>query len=92
MNELDVRALPPREKHPTIMRLLEELPVGETLRIVNDHDPQPLRTQLERRAGDAVSWAYVERGPDVWRVDLGKRAPLPAALPSTGDLPRILRE
>jgi uncharacterized protein (DUF2249 family) len=70
--------------------LLDELPVGETLRIVNDHDPQPLRTQ--RWASDAVSWGYVEQGPEVWRVDLGKRAPLPELSPSTGDLPRVVRD
>lgn len=27
---------------PNFQDRLEELPVGETLRIVNDHDPQPL--------------------------------------------------
>ena len=47
INELDVRVIPPREKHPTIHSRLHELAVGESLTIVNDHDPRPLRFELE---------------------------------------------
>jgi uncharacterized protein (DUF2249 family) len=72
VRELDVCSLPRAQKHPTIFRLLEELSLGETLRISNDHDPQPLRLALERSGPGAFAWEYLERGPDRWRVDIRK--------------------
>ena len=90
MSELDVRRLPAREKHPTILRLLDELPVGGALRVVNDHDPVPLQTLLQRLGGDAFGWEYVQQGPDEWRVDIRKTAAVAAPLVGTERLPRIL--
>lgn len=90
MSEVDVRTLPPREKHPTILRLLDELPVGGTLSIVNDHDPVPLRTLLQRLGGDAFGWEYVEQGPQVWRVELRKNAAVVVPPAGIDHLPRVL--
>lgn len=90
MSELDVRRLPAREKHPTILRLLDELPVGGALRIVNDHDPLPLRALVQRLALDAFGWEYVEQGPDVWRVDIRKNAAVVVPMVGNEHLPRIL--
>jgi uncharacterized protein (DUF2249 family) len=72
MQELDVRPIPPRDKHPTIHRLLDSLPNGDTLRLINDHDPRPLRFELEADYPAAFAWEYLERGPEVWRVDIRK--------------------
>ena len=47
--QLDVRVIPPREKHPTIFRTFDALAPGEAFVLVNDHDPFPLR--LERSSG-----------------------------------------
>ena len=44
--ELDVRVIPPREKHPTIFRTFDTLASGQSLVLLNDHDPRPLRYQL----------------------------------------------
>jgi len=72
VRELDVPSLPRGEKHPAIFRLLDELAIGETLRISNDHDPVPLRAALERSGPGAFAWEYIERGPERWRVDIRK--------------------
>ena len=68
--QLDVRVIPPRDKHPTIFRTLDGLSSGQTLLLINDHDPRPLRFQLEARHGTRCNWSYIEQGPDVWRVRL----------------------
>ena len=47
MQTLDVRPIPPRVRHETIFDQLDRLATGETLRLVNDHDPAPLRYQLD---------------------------------------------
>lgn len=49
-----------------------DLEPGEVPEIVNDHDPVPLRNQLEHRNPGAFSWVYKETGP-LWRVEIGRR-------------------
>ena len=71
--ELDVRVIPPRDKHPTIFRTFDSLAKGESLVIVNDHDPRPLRYQFAAERPDAFAWTYEAEGPDVWRVRIDRR-------------------
>lgn len=71
--ELDVRVIPPREKHPTIFRAFDSLASGQALLLVNDHDPKPLRYQLMAERPDAFDWTYEAEGPEVWRVRIGRR-------------------
>ena len=39
---LDLRTIPPRERHPLIFGRFDGLAVGQALQLVNDHNPQPL--------------------------------------------------
>ena len=71
---LDVTRIEPKLKHPTIFKHFDELEPGESLIIHNDHDPKPLYYQLEAEHPKQFSWTYVERGPEVWRVEIGKLA------------------
>jgi uncharacterized protein (DUF2249 family) len=71
--ELDVRPIPPRDKHPTIFRTFDGLRSGQSLVLINDHDPQPLRYQLLAERPDTFDWTYEERGPEVWRVRITRR-------------------
>jgi uncharacterized protein (DUF2249 family) len=66
--QLDVRVIPPREKHPTIFQTFDSLSSGESFVLVNDHDPFPLRYQFEAERTDQFGWEYLENGPTVWRV------------------------
>lgn len=67
---LDVRLLPPREKHPTIFSTFDALQPGGAFVLLNDHDPVPLRYQLLAERPDAFGWTYLEQGPETWRVEL----------------------
>ncbi|MCW5719591.1 MAG: DUF2249 domain-containing protein [Devosia sp.] len=69
---IDVRTVPPRDRHPRIFAMANALAVGESFLIVNDHDPRPLHYQLQAEYPGQFSWDYVEAGPDVWRVQLGR--------------------
>ncbi len=71
--ELDVRAIPPREKHPTIFRNFDSLKSGESFVLVNDHDPRPLRYQFMAERPDDFEWTYLEQGPEVWRVQIARK-------------------
>ena len=70
--QLDVRVIPPREKHPTIFQTFEALASGESFILVNDHDPRPLRYQFEFEYTGQYDWQYLEQGPVVWRVQISK--------------------
>jgi uncharacterized protein (DUF2249 family) len=71
--ELDVRVIPPRDKHPTIFRTFDTLASGQSLILVNDHDPKPLRYQLMAERPESFDWTYEAQGPDLWRVKISRR-------------------
>ena len=72
--ELDVRTIPHAIRHATIFGALEGLRPGTGLLLVADHNPLPLLAQLEQRAPGGFSVDYRESGPEVWRLELGRRA------------------
>ena len=71
--QLDVRVLPPREKHPTIFRTFDTLASGQALVLLNDHDPRPLRYQLLAERPDSFEWEYEAEGPELWKVRISRR-------------------
>jgi uncharacterized protein (DUF2249 family) len=73
VTELDVRVIPPRDKHPTIFDLLDRMESGDALVLVNDHDPRPLRYQLSAEHPHAFDWEYELSGPHEWRVRIARR-------------------
>lgn len=62
---LDLRDVPPADRHPMIHDAFADLDSGEALTIVNDHDPKPLfyefRAEVETFDEDGYS---VERRGD----------------------------
>ena len=70
--ELDVRDVPPPQRHPLIFRTFEALAPGQAFVLVNDHDPKPLFYQFQAERAGQFTWDYLERGPQVWRVRIGK--------------------
>lgn len=74
-DELDVRTLPHgRGRHDAIFGRLNTLNPGGQLVIVNDHDPKPLRYQIDVVWPEVFDWEYLEAGPQVWRVAITRRA------------------
>ncbi|HEY0721975.1 MAG TPA: DUF2249 domain-containing protein [Gammaproteobacteria bacterium] len=71
---IDVRTIPPRERHPLIFSTFAGLAVGKSFLLVNDHDPKPLYYQFQAEMPARFGWDYLEAGPDVWRVSITKVA------------------
>jgi uncharacterized protein (DUF2249 family) len=71
---LDVRTELPRSRHDLIFRTFGELAVGRAFVLVNDHDPKPLYYQLAAEHAGQFTWEYVQAGPEVWRVRIGRIA------------------
>lgn len=81
-HELDVRALRKPDKHPTIFATYERLAVGDAFVLVNKHDPKHLREEFELEYPGGYTWQYLESGPDIWRIRIGRLA--------STSLPRLL--
>lgn len=74
VSSLDVRLIPPSSKHKSIFERWNATGIGDTLEIVNDHDPRPLYYQFEAELGGTFQWDYIESGPEVWRVHITRVA------------------
>lgn len=66
---LDVRRLDGPEKHPTIHEMFEDLEPGQTLTLVNDHEPKPLFYELQAEKPqlfDEENYRAYEAADRVW--------------------------
>lgn len=79
---IDVRTIPPRHRHALIFQHFDDLKTGEALELLNDHDPMPLRYQLESRSPGSFSWNYLQSGPELWQVRVVKTQAAVAAAAS----------
>lgn len=70
--ELDVRNEVPARRHDLIFETYERLASGEAFVLVNDHDPKPLYYQFAAEHPDRFTWDYLDQGPEVWRVRIGR--------------------
>jgi uncharacterized protein (DUF2249 family) len=70
MPVLDLRPLPPPERHRRVYEELDGLARGETLELVNDHRPSPLRYELEATRPGQYRWADGDDGPEQWTASI----------------------
>lgn len=71
---VDVRSVPQRTRHQLIFATFRNLRVGESMELVNDHDPRPLYLQFQAERPGMVAWDYLENGPVIWRVRITRLA------------------
>jgi uncharacterized protein (DUF2249 family) len=75
--KFDVRKIPPPDRHPSIFHRFATLTPGESIEIINDHDPRPLYFHFQQTYGQGFSWEYLQQGPDLWRVKITKESVRP---------------
>jgi uncharacterized protein (DUF2249 family) len=69
---LDVTTIELKFKHQRIFTILDSLTAGESLQILNDHDPKPLYYMISMERHGEFKWSYNESGPEIWRVTITK--------------------
>ncbi len=67
---LYLRPLPAYERHEMIFQVWNSLAPGETMKIINDHDPKPLRHLFEAEQSGKFEWDYEKEGPVDWIVNI----------------------
>ncbi|MCZ7682955.1 MAG: DUF2249 domain-containing protein [Sandaracinaceae bacterium] len=71
---LDVRPIEPKDRIETVLGAYAGIGPGETLRLVMDHEPECIRHLLTAtQPVGSFGFEYLERGPEVWKVDVVKR-------------------
>ena len=71
--QLDVRTIPPPERHPEIFRLFDALAPGDSFVLINDHAPRPLLQQLQAERAGRFEWNVLEAGPELFRIEVARR-------------------
>ena len=73
--ELDLRDVPPPQRHPRIFEAFEALEDGEALTLINDHEPRPLFYEMREEvdAFDADGYAVERRGEREFVATLPKK-------------------
>lgn len=84
---IDVRAMPPRERHPRIFAEFDALADGEELQLTTDHEPRPLRGEFEQKRAGEFLWQQRCIGYRHWEAGIRKLARIEAP----GDAAELLR-
>ena len=81
IDSLFVPDLAPALKHPTVLKKFDDLKVGESFLLINDHDPIPLYYEMKAEKGEVFDWKKIENGPELWKVEITKTADAAGAKP-----------
>ena len=71
--ELDARSIPHAIRHGAVIGAFSQVRQGYAMVLVAQHNPLPLLGQLTEIEGDALEVTYLQQGPDVWRLRLGRK-------------------
>ena len=80
--ELDLRRIPPPQRHALIFQKFDALAIGDSLHLINDHNPVPLNRQIDSMRQGQASWEYLQRGPEIFRIRIRRIAPPEATIVS----------
>lgn len=72
---IDVRQLACEQRFALIFSTFGKLPAGQSIELVNDHDPRPLRNVFDAKHPGSYSWQYLQEGPEIWRVAITRTRP-----------------
>lgn len=70
---IDVRQIPPSQRHDLIIQHFESLPIGAWFDLHSDHEPLPLKQQFQALWPGQFDWDVLEGGPQQWRLRIGRR-------------------
>lgn len=66
--ELDVRTVPHAIRHAAVFGVVDNLQTGASFVLVAPHNPLPLLGQIQQKHGDAITFEYLEEGPEAWKL------------------------
>lgn len=76
---VDVRGLAPCDRDARLDAGFDGLHGGDSFVLINDFDPYRVYHRLHAQTRGALVWEYLQRGPHVWRIRIGRPEAAPAA-------------
>lgn len=74
VKEVDGRIIEPHPEKPrTVFRTFAGLKKNEAFLFILDHDPFHLTGFMDRLFPDQYTWTYIERGPDLYKIEIGRK-------------------
>lgn len=70
---IEAQKIEPMNRHAFIFQSFDNLQGGESIVIVNSHDPVPLLRQFHESRAEQFTDEYLEKGPEVWKLRLTKK-------------------
>ena len=70
---IEAQLIPANERHGFIFSTFDALEVGDSITILNNHDPKPLLMQFDESRPSLFSSEYLVSGPIEWKVKLTKK-------------------
>lgn len=74
MPEIDLRELSAADRHLAVYDALHSLEPEQVLHVIDDHNPSPLRYELEATRPGEFEWRDLEMGPAKWTADITCKA------------------
>lgn len=74
MQVIDLRASDADERFALLAEAFDALQLGDTFDLIAEHDPQPLLDRLREELGAPIAWHALAKGPDAWRLQVGRAA------------------
>lgn len=71
--ELRLDSIPKVMRSGAVIGGLTSLKPAQQVVLVADHDPGPLFSALNRVAPDSFDLAYLDEGPELWRIEVTRR-------------------
>jgi uncharacterized protein (DUF2249 family) len=71
---VDTRTIAPLQRHAQVLTTFRALRAGESMDLLADHDPTPLRYRFETELPGAARWDAVDAGPQLWRARITRLA------------------
>jgi len=69
---IDVRSIPPPERHAQIFALFAALRDAQALVLISDHEPRPLRAEFHLTHNGSFSWVQRQLGDGRWEVRIAR--------------------
>lgn len=70
---IDLRGAIPQRRYDLVFDGFADLAPGASYLLISDQNPKPLHYQFAAEYSGEYTWDYLENGPDVWRVRIGRR-------------------
>jgi uncharacterized protein (DUF2249 family) len=71
-HKLDLRKIPPAERNIRIFQTFESIRPGTIFIILDNKDPKDIHEQFSHDFPGQFRWKELQKGPDLWRVKIGK--------------------